>query len=71
MLNVPWRLVAFYFAADLSLFSLQFVWNDLSKQPLPAPVVLLEIATLARAAALGTLVWWATRAIRVRPRILA
>ena len=67
MLNVPWRLVALYLGADVLLFVSGFYWFTVFEAPAPGWKGIFELAVFLRAAALGALAWWATRAQRLLP----
>jgi uncharacterized membrane protein len=67
MLNVPWRFVALYLGADVLLFVSGFYWFTVFEAPAPGWKGIFEVSVFLRAAALGALAWWATRAQRLLP----
>jgi uncharacterized membrane protein len=68
LLDVPWRYVVFYLAADVAVFVSGFYYFTVMTIPAPGWQGIFELAVLSRAAALGFLVWYATRAVRLYPR---
>lgn len=68
LLDVPIWLVGTYFLADFILFTSGFYWFTVFDSPSPGWKGIFEASTWLRAAALGGLAWWATRARRLLPR---
>ena len=68
MLDVPWRYVWAYLAADVGVFVAGFYYFTVMTAPAPGWKGIFEMAVLSRAVALGFLVWYATRAVRRYPR---
>lgn len=67
MLDVPWRRVALYLAADLAVYVSGFYYFTVMNDPAPAWFGVFEAAVLMRAAAVVWLGLWALRARRVLP----
>ncbi|MGH2690810.1 MAG: hypothetical protein ACRDKW_18670, partial [Actinomycetota bacterium] len=68
LLDVPWRYIWAYLAADVGVFVAGFYFFTVMTVPAPGWKGIFELAVLSRAAALGFLVWYATRAVRRYPR---
>jgi uncharacterized membrane protein len=64
MLNVPRSILFSYLAADLTVYVSGFYWFTVFDAPAPGWKGIFEFAVLARAAAIGALAWWATKARR-------
>lgn len=69
MLDVPWKWVLGYLAADLLVYVSGFYWFTVFDSPTPGWKGIFEVAVLLRAAALGALAWAAWRANRLFPNI--
>jgi hypothetical protein len=67
LLDVPRRWVFLYLAADVAVYVSGFYWFTVFNAPAPGWRGIFESSVFVRAAALGLLAWWATRAKRLKP----
>ncbi|HEX2053696.1 MAG TPA: glycosyltransferase 87 family protein [Actinomycetota bacterium] len=67
LLNIPYRYVLAYFAAELAVLVSGFAWFTEFDDPDAGWKGALEVAVWARAAILAVLLWQSTRAARSRP----